>query len=178
MYLPVVRRWCRRGCGNDHDADDIAQNVFLKLADALWNYERRDDVPFRNWLQTVCTNAVKDYFRAQGRARLTKQAEDEILRKISEGATILENSVLNAERQELLQRLLAECVDKIDGEDRRVLELYLDGLRNVEIADLLSKESNAIDAAMFRTRKRLRDEISKYVARHPWLELTDVISDE
>ena len=47
-----------------HEAEDITQNVFLKLTKALKKYEARE-VPFAAWILRVARNAALDHLRAR-----------------------------------------------------------------------------------------------------------------
>jgi len=54
-------------CGilrNEHDAEDVTQQVFGKITTSLASYQQRD-VPFRAWLLRVARNAAIDHLRAQ-----------------------------------------------------------------------------------------------------------------
>jgi RNA polymerase sigma-70 factor, ECF subfamily len=46
-----------------HEAEDITQNVFAKLMEAIGKYEQRD-VPFKAWILRVARNAALDHIRA------------------------------------------------------------------------------------------------------------------
>jgi RNA polymerase sigma-70 factor, ECF subfamily len=52
---------------DDHDAEDITQDVFAKLPPAIRRYEQRE-VPFAGWLLRVARNAALDHLRSRSAA--------------------------------------------------------------------------------------------------------------
>ena len=65
-YAPDVIRYVDSLVHDHHEAEDITQNVFAKLATEINRYEQRD-IPFTAWIRRVARNAALDYIRA-GRA--------------------------------------------------------------------------------------------------------------
>ena len=58
-YERRVYGWCRRWGVQDADAEDVKQEVLLKLWRHLGTYQR-DRGPFRKWISTVAHNALAD----------------------------------------------------------------------------------------------------------------------
>lgn len=65
-HAAAVHRWMARAVG-EQDADDMAQEVFLKAYRGLARF--RGDAPPRAWLASIADNAVKNRYRARGRFR-------------------------------------------------------------------------------------------------------------
>ena len=57
MVYKFAFTWCR----SREDAEDIAQEVFLKLADKLHLFDKRS--LFTTWLYRITANCAKDYIR-------------------------------------------------------------------------------------------------------------------
>ena len=51
-----------RSCSNDHDAEDVVQQVFTRVLTAIETYELRS-VPFSAWLLRITHNLAIDYVR-------------------------------------------------------------------------------------------------------------------
>ncbi|HEY1376761.1 MAG TPA: sigma-70 family RNA polymerase sigma factor [Gemmataceae bacterium] len=67
LYGPLVEHWCRRGGARPADAADIAQEVFLAVADGLTDFERRRPGSFRAWVRGITRHKLLDYHRRAGR---------------------------------------------------------------------------------------------------------------
>ena len=61
LYQPMIRDWCLRWGSQPADAEDVAQQVLLKLLTAMKNYRRLAGSGFRGWLKTVTHNAWLDF---------------------------------------------------------------------------------------------------------------------
>lgn len=80
LYYPLLKQVARRKGLNDHDAEDVVQNTFVRLQQALPRFEYdRDRGRFRTWLYEVCLHAVQDWQRKQRR----RQGLDEVLRGLA-----------------------------------------------------------------------------------------------
>src|SRR5690606_24279669 len=75
-----IYRLAYRWCGHREDAEDVAQDVAIKLAGALKGFDGRS--AFTSWLYRIVLNAVRDRQR-QGQRRMAQAralalvAEDE-----------------------------------------------------------------------------------------------------
>src|SRR3979411_700195 len=62
----VIFRVAYRMTGNEHDADDVVQETFLRAYRQLDNFEERAN--FSTWLHRIAVNCSLDLLRARGRA--------------------------------------------------------------------------------------------------------------
>lgn len=126
---------------NAHDAEDITQNVFIKLPTAIQKYEPRD-VPFAAWILRVARNAALDHVRAR------RQIPFEEVRTDDGG-----HEELGFERSQCLRAALIN----LPPEQREVLVLrHLAGLSPGEIAKRLGKTEGSIHGLHHRGRAALR----------------------
>jgi len=68
LYAPLVYHWCRRAQLQEHDAEDVFQEVFQALLTHIGGF--RKALPgdtFRGWLFTITANKIRDHFRRTGR---------------------------------------------------------------------------------------------------------------
>ncbi len=65
-YVDRVFAFVRTRVGNQHDAEDVAETVFLKAFGAIKTYDRRG-LPFGAWLFRIARNATVDHLRRSGR---------------------------------------------------------------------------------------------------------------
>ncbi|AKR56829.1 RNA polymerase sigma70 [Devosia sp. H5989] len=64
-HYDLIYRTAYKWCGNGADAEDVAQDVCVKLATALGSFDGRS--AFSSWLYRVTLNAVRDMQRARVR---------------------------------------------------------------------------------------------------------------
>ncbi len=140
-YSDEILRFVRSLVRDHHEAEDITQNVFLKLMRVIGKYEPRE-VPFSAWIRKVARNVALDHLRER-KATLfedVRVADDD-------------RGQIGRERN----RDLCEALDRLTEEQREVLVLrHVVGLSPAEIAALLGKNENAIHGLHHRGRSTLK----------------------
>ena len=64
-YFPRVYRYMLARTGNVDDAEDLAEEVFIRVLDALGRFEWRD-APLSAWLFRIAHNAIISHQRRNG----------------------------------------------------------------------------------------------------------------
>src|SRR6478672_8220769 len=81
-YGRHIYRWCRQWKLQDADAEDVTQDILLKLSQKLRAFAYDPSRSFRGWLKTVAHHAWKDFEdgsrrrAAAGDARVWGLAQD------------------------------------------------------------------------------------------------------
>ena len=143
-------------CGSSADAEDAAQEAFVKAWRALGRF--RQGAPFRPWLLAIVANEARNRRRSAGRREalaLTLRAAAE--RRPSDGAASPpEAAVLRAERRDALLAALEQLGD----DDRAVLGCrHLLGLTEEETAAALGIRRGTVKSRTSRALERLRAQL-------------------
>lgn len=138
----------RRFAGNDAEAEELTQDVFLKLYLNLGRY--RGDVPFVGWALRLSKNACIDHWRRH-RRRLQSEVSEEPIHYMASGNDPHRETWL-AQRRRLVHRTLAEM-----GETQStVLALCdLQGHTYEEAAAFLDVAVGTVKSRLHRARKDL-----------------------
>ena len=137
-YIDTVYRVAFSMLRNPHDADDVTQDVFLKLYTARVEFQSEDHV--KNWLMKVTVNACRNVFRMPCR-----RAED-----IEEYA-----QTLGFESPEQTDLFLA--VNSLEQKYRIAVHLYyFEGYSVKEIGKILGVSENTVSTRLARARAKLR----------------------
>jgi RNA polymerase sigma-70 factor (ECF subfamily) len=124
---------------DEHDAEDVTQQVFAKLLTALGRYEPRN-VPFSAWILRVAHNTALDHLRA----RRTVPCEE------------LDRGAAGDGGRERFAELRVALAD-LPPEQRDVLVLrFLIGLTPGEIAERMGRSVEAVHGLQHRGRRGLR----------------------
>jgi RNA polymerase sigma-70 factor, ECF subfamily len=150
-----------RMLGSNSDAEDIAQQVFVRVWKSAKRYVPR--AKFTTWLLKITRNLVFNELRRRSRhAQLPLQVEsDEEERPIKdERATAPDASLLEQE----LQRVIEIAIAQLPKTQRMavVLRRY-DELSYEEIAEVLDQSVPAVKSLLFRARTELRIRLSRYL---------------
>ena len=141
-YAPDVLGYVKSIVKDHHEAEDITQDVFIKLMTVIRKYESRGDVPFAAWILRVSRNAALDRMRAR-RAIPTEEVR---VRDSGQGQ-------VSSERFNDLNQAL----DELPEGQREVLVLrHIVGLSPIEIADALGKTESSVHGLHHRGRRTLQ----------------------
>jgi RNA polymerase sigma-70 factor, ECF subfamily len=146
-HRAVVYRVAARIVG-EHEADDVAQDAFLRAFHRLARFRRES--PFRSWLLRITHNAALDAL-----ARRRAPAEEET---VEEETVDPASSRTPAEELEVVERRnrLAAKLQLLQPAHRAVLVLRdLEGLSYEEIATVTETPLGSVKGRLHRARREL-----------------------
>ncbi len=139
----VAWRWT----GNREDAEDIAQDVCMRLARSIRDW--RGEGTLRTWLYSVTLNAVRDHGRRLGRQR--RLAEAAQIHALVEGGTAL------PEPAEDPAEALWLAVRELPQQQRdAVLLVHGEGLSHSAAAQAMGCAEKTVSWHIHEARKRLK----------------------
>ena len=164
----VIFRVAYRMTGNEHDADDVVQEAFLRAYKQLDHFEERAN--FSTWLHRIAVNCSLDLLRARGRhdkhrADITVyDGEEEREREIASGDPQPDRLLLSAE----LKQHVATAMDSLSGNERTAFILrHFEGMPVEEIGKTLGIQVNAAKHTIFRAVRKLREALEPLVRSNP-----------
>lgn len=145
-HYDFMFRTAYKWCGNRADAEDVAQDVCVRLARALGSFDGRS--AFTSWLYRVVLNAVRDRQR-QG-ARRARQAD--ALREVSASDVAPDQESAVAERQ------LWDAVRRLPEKQRdAMLLVYAEERSHAEAADIMGVKESTVSWYVHEAKKALKD---------------------
>lgn len=148
--------------GNEGEAEDIAQKVFIRVWKSAGRYEQR--AKFTTWLLTITRNLVFNEMRRRQRATLIPLETDEEDRPQHQyedaSAVSPSETVLREEMQAAIDAAIAAL-----PEPQRVaivLRRY-ENMPYEEIAKVLKSSVPAVKSLLFRARQDLKEALKKYL---------------
>lgn len=152
MHVDRVYRHIYYRVGNEADAEDLTQQVFLKAWQAIGRYKKMAS-PFVAWLMTISHNLVVDFYRTRkDRAYL----EAEVL---ADGPASRPEQTAEASFE---QQRLRRAISQLGGEEQQVVILrFIEGFEFAEIASLLEKKEGNIRVILHRALVKLRNILEK-----------------
>ncbi len=149
LYYETIRSFAYYKTGNVDLADDIVQEVFLKL----WsNLKDVKEETVKALLYTIASNTIKNHFKHQ-KVVFNFQKQDQNNNTEDEADSNL--------RQEELNRKLQDALAEIPEKAREVFLMNrIEGLTYVDIAERLGLSVKAIEKRMSEALSILRSRIS------------------
>ncbi|WP_439196839.1 RNA polymerase sigma factor SigW [Bacillus velezensis] len=159
LYKDKIYQLCYRMLGNVHEAEDIAQEAFIR---AYVNIDSFDiNRKFSTWLYRIATNLTIDCIRKKkpdyyldaevaGAEGLTMYSQ------IAADGVLPEDAVLSLELSDTIQKKILKLPDKY----RTVIVLkYIDELSLIEIGEILNIPVGTVKTRIHRGREALRKQL-------------------
>lgn len=134
---------------NSHSAEDIAQEVFIRVFRGWQKY--REQSSLKAWLGTITINLCRDYYRPQGRTFRYESIEDQ--EDLESNSVTPEEYCLAGDSKERIKKGL-ETLSDIDR-NITIMHYYFE-LKIVEIAKILNVKETTLRSRLCRTRKKLQ----------------------
>lgn len=158
-YFPRVYGYIAYRVGRVPDAEDLTADTFLRVLEALGNFEYRGPGGFAGWIFRIAHYRVAEFYRTQRRI-LTPIPLDDLPDLISESPTP-DALFLRKERFARLR----ERINTLSPRRQEVVTLrFYGGLRNNEIAVVLGLDERTVAAHLCRA---LEDLQARYVNELP-----------
>ena len=149
LYFPRVYRYILARTGNQYDAEDLAEEVFMKVIEAIERFEWRD-APFSAWLFRIAHNAVISKRRKETSRGRSTQLTD-IYATDAYGPEELVESRL-AVREVML------AAEKLPEAQRQVIALRFGaGLTVAETARAMNKGDGNVKVIQHKAIAKLRE---------------------
>ncbi len=136
---------------NREDAEEVAQDVFLKAFKGLKTF--KGDAKFSTWLYKIAYYRSLDYVRQNKKKLETREVDISEEYTIAARDTSLEY-LEASERRELIR----EAMDQLAPDDSVIITLYyFEDLSLKEISKIMEITANTAKVRLFRSRARLAE---------------------
>lgn len=154
-HLDAAYNLARWLAGNDHDAEDIAQEASLRAFRFLSGFRGGNS---RSWLLTIVRNTAFTWLKQNRPQAIVSIGDEELLEIEDPTALTLHSSALHHADRDVLRAAL----EQLPMEFREVLILReLEGLSYKEISEVADAPIGTVMSRLARARKNLQD----YLAR-------------
>ena len=162
-YGRHIYRWCRQWKLQDADAEDVTQDILVKLARKLRAFAYDPSRSFRGWLKTLAHHAWRDFVGSSHRARpaagdgqvwelmQTLEAREDLAQKLQEA---FDHELLEAAKVRVRLRVAPHTWEAF-----RLVAL--EGLPVAEAAARARLQVAMVYVAKSKVQKMLREEIEK-----------------
>jgi RNA polymerase sigma-70 factor (ECF subfamily) len=144
-YYPMIYSFAYRLCFDKGDAQDVAQETFVKAARSLGRFRRESS--FKHWLYQIALNTGHDRNRSQ--SRRTKMAEEYLV-----SMETLESPQDHTE----VHAALAELPEDLR---RAVTLVFFEGMNHGQAARVLGCAETTVSWRIFRAKRRLKNKLGR-----------------
>jgi RNA polymerase sigma-70 factor (ECF subfamily) len=151
-HAPILFSLARRSCGRSDEAEDMVQEIFVKVSRQLDRYDARS--PFKPWLLQVARNHLIDHHRSRRRERESTTELDALPFDPSGVAPTQVDDLLRTQRAAAVGRALLELPDKLR---EAVVLRDVEGLEYDEIAAAMGLPLGTVKSRINRGRLQLAE---------------------
>ena len=163
VYAPKIMGWCQKWRLQEADAQDVTQNVLVKLAEKLRDFTYDPSKSFRAWLKTVAQHACSDFLQSRnrpgigsgdsevGRLLLNAEAREDLVKHLEEefDREILEEAMLHVRLRVAPQTWQAFWLTAFEGQS------------GAEAAQRIPMQVAQVYVAKRRVQKMLQEEVAR-----------------
>ena len=153
QHLKSISHYAFRLLGNTKDTEDITQEVFLRLWTNAqkWNAQK---AKLTTWLHRITHNLCVDHLRKHGRVQTQDTFEDEAADSTTENGGSVDES------NEKVQEMRA-AISALPENQRSALSLcHYQGFSNKEAAAIMGISVKALESAIARAKRSLREQLT------------------
>jgi RNA polymerase sigma-70 factor (ECF subfamily) len=156
LYREKVYATAYRFVGNHEEADDLSQEVFIRVYRSLRKF--RGDSSFYTWLYRIIINLCINYVKK--RARYAKVPLEDVSGVMADPSDDPEKHMRNL----AIRDRLNEGISLLPSKQRLIFILHqFDGLAHREIAEMLNKSEGGVKANYFHAVHKLRDHMKEFL---------------
>ena len=161
LYEKKIYMLAYRNLGNEQDALDVSQEVFLRVFRFLSGF--KEESSFSTWIYRIATNLCKDFAKKRrygSEIPLYQQDEEEEEYQI-EVTDFRFNPEIEAERKEMVEEL-GKALDSLTDRHREVLVMReISGKSYMEIAQILELDVGTVKSRISRAREKVREYLTE-----------------
>lgn len=168
-YRPLIKKCTRPYFLVGGDEEDLIQEGMMGLVTAMQTYSSDRQCTFKSYAELCIKRRILSAIKAANRFKHMplnyRLSLDEIYADDDEPSAIDERYSLTPEqqiiREEEIRRLRALSQSLLSNLEKKVLDLYLEGLSYEEIAKGIGKPVKSVDSALQRIKKKLAHAASR-----------------
>lgn len=158
-YFPRVYRYILARTGNSHDAEDLAEEVFMRVLEAIERFQWRE-APFSAWLFRIAHNAVISQRRKETARGKSGPLSDSLPVDSAGPDELVENRLA-------LNEVMA-AAQKLPEAQRQVIAYRFGaGLSVAETAQAMGKGEGNVKVIQHKAIAKLREMMGQTVRKRP-----------
>lgn len=166
VYAVLVNRYqnyvftlCFRILKNREDAEEVAQDVFIKAFRYLADFKGASK--FTTWLYSIVNNTCISFLRKK--RLVVHSLENEVVFNIAsnQGAGVSADQVEKKSRN----AMVSKAIDMLNADDAMLITLFYKGEQTLdEIAKIIGLEANTVKVRLHRARVKLKEKMETHFA--------------
>ena len=154
-----------RMTGNQHDAEDVVQESFLRAYRQLGKFDER--ASFGTWLYRIATNCSLDVMRSRKRRAKQEAGPEAAVSEMEDPVLSLPSGDPTPDRVAMsgeVRERVAEAMNQLSASERTAFVLrHFEGMRMEDISRVLGCQIGAAKHSVFRAVQKLRRALEPFL---------------
>lgn len=147
-YYQLIFGYFYKATGKYHQSKDLTQEVFIKMLTNISKYRYKTE--FKNWIFTIASNHLKNYWRAIKRQPIYSNLEGDFIRVESNIEKVIKQSEIT------------NALNLLPEEQRETIILrYYSGFRIKEIAKITKSKESTVKMRIKYGLEKLKKEMEE-----------------
>ena len=145
---------------NVEDAEEITQDVFVKVYNSLDNFNQKSS--YKTWIYRITINQCLDYIKQKNSQKrffiFGKKSQNE--QEYLNTANFVHPGILMENKEEAA--ILFEVINTLTENQKTAFLLSkLDGLSNLEISEIMQLSISSVESLVFRAKATLQEKLAE-----------------
>jgi RNA polymerase sigma factor (sigma-70 family) len=155
-YKDYVFTLSLRFCKNREDAEEVAQDVFIKVYRSLADF--KGGAKFSTWLYTITYHTSITFLRKRKMAIRSIDEENTFIQLVNQESSFSANQMEQKSRVNIVQ----QAIGQLSVDDAQVITLFYTLEQSLEeIGKIMGLEINTVKVRLHRARQRLREKLER-----------------
>lgn len=145
---------------NTEDAEEITQDVFVKVYNSLENFNQKSS--YKTWIYRITINRCLDFIQQKNsQKRYFMYGKKNLNKKEYLNSSTFEHPGIMLEKKEDA-KILFEVINTLnDNQKTAFLLAKLDGISNPEIAEIMQLSISSVESLIFRAKASLKEKLAE-----------------
>lgn len=149
---------CLKFLKNEHDAQDITQEVYITVMKKLPTLT--DKASFQPWVNRIAVNKCKNFLKARHDVSLDEMQEEENYPEIPDEDMLPEDYVMNAAKRRIVMDIMESVLSDIQYQT--VIMFYFNNLSVAEIAEITESPTGTVTYRLNVARAKIKKGVLEY----------------
>jgi len=140
----LIFKVCTSYCSNPENRKDLQQEILIQLWNAFPKYN--GSVKLSTWMYRIALNTAISFFRKDCKHAKRRSDVDASVISLPETDDGAQNERIKS---------LYQCIEQLKPADKALMLLYLDDVKQAEIADILGISQTNVSTKIGRIKKEL-----------------------
>ncbi len=146
LVYTISYRWC----GTKEDAEDVTQDVFMKLSKKIFHF--KEESTFQTWLYRIAINSAKDFVKMNERKRKKESAYIEEKKRGTQ----------QPEREASLAERVHQMIENLPHKLKETAFLVFgEGMNHKEAAAILNCAEKTVSWRVFQAKRELKRNLER-----------------